>query len=75
LPLLKNLDVLVISALRPEPHPTHMNLAEAIQTARQVGARTTYFTHCSCKIDHPVVEATLPEGIHLAYDGLSIELS
>jgi phosphoribosyl 1,2-cyclic phosphate phosphodiesterase len=75
LPLLKNLDVLVISALRPEPHPTHMNLAEAIQTARHVRAQTTYFTHCSCKIDHPVVEATLPEGIHLAYDGLSIELS
>ena len=73
--LLEGLDVLVLSALRPEPHPTHMNLEEAIETAQRLQARTTYFTHCSCKIDHPLVESQLPAGIHLAYDGLAIELT
>lgn len=74
-PLLEGLDVLVLSALRPEPHPTHMNLSEAIEAAQRIGARQTYFTHCSCKIDHPVVDRQLPPGIRLAYDGLAIELT
>jgi phosphoribosyl 1,2-cyclic phosphate phosphodiesterase len=73
--LLEGLDVLVISALRPEPHPTHMNLEEAIAASQRIGAKTTYFTHCSCKIDHPQVENELPPGIHLGYDGLSIDLT
>ncbi len=71
-PLLAGLEVLVLGALRPEPHPTHMNLDEAIAAAQRIGAGTTYFTHCSCQIDHPVVEAQLPPDIHLGYDGLTI---
>lgn len=74
-PLLEGLDTLILSALRPEPHPTHMNLGEAIDAAERIGARQTYFTHCSCKIDHPIVNAQLPPGIQLAYDGLAIALT
>lgn len=72
--LLEGLDTLVISALRPEPHPTHMNLAEAITAVNRLRPRQTYFTHCSCKIDHPIVDAQLPPGIRLGYDGLTIDL-
>lgn len=73
--LLQGLDTLVISALRPEPHPTHMNLEEAIDAVQRLKPRQTYFTHCSCKIDHPRIDAQLPPGIRLGYDGLSIDLS
>lgn len=73
-PLLSGLDTLVISALRPQPHPTHMNLEEAIAAAQRIAARQTFFTHCACHIDHETVEATLPEGIHLGFDGLQIPL-
>ena len=73
-PLLAGLDSLVLGALRFESHPTHMNLEEAIAAAQRIGAKQTYFTHCSCHIDHPVVDAQLPRDIHLAYDGLEIEL-
>jgi phosphoribosyl 1,2-cyclic phosphate phosphodiesterase len=74
-PLLEGLDTLVLSALRPDPHPTHMNLDEAIAAAKKIGARQTYFTHCSCRIDHPMVDAQLPPDIRLGYDGLAIELT
>ena len=72
---LQGLDVLVISALRPDPHPTHMNIEEAIAAARLIGARQTYFTHCSCRLDYDLVDPDLPAGINVGYDGLTIPLT
>ena len=67
--------VLVLNALRHEPHISHFTLSEAIEVARQVGAEQTYFTHISHQLGlHDAVEADLPEGMHLAYDGLTLEL-
>ncbi len=74
-PLLQDLDVLILSALRPKPHPTHMNIEEAVAAAQELGPKQTYFTHCSCHVDYQKVMATLPDGIELAYDGLRIELT
>ena len=72
---LKGVDTLVLNALRIEQHPTHINLEEAIGLAKQIGARQTYFIHFSHDIGfHAEVEATLPENMHLAYDGLTIEV-
>lgn len=68
--LLRNLKVLILDALRFKPHPTHFSVEEAIAAARKIGARETYFTHISHQIHHEETEAQLPEGIHLAYDGL-----
>lgn len=74
-PLLMNLDVLILSALRPDPHPTHMNIEEAIAASRELGARKTYFTHCSCSVDYETVMQGLPDGVEVAYDGLRIPLT
>lgn len=72
---LKNIDVLVVNALRVEPHPSHLHLDAAIAFAQQIGAKKTYFTHISHKLGfHDAVETALPEGIHLAYDNLMITL-
>ncbi len=73
--LLQGLDTLVLDALRPEPHPTHFHLDQAIEVARNLGAKQTWFTHCSCRIDYPTVNASLPPGIQIAYDGLKIPLT
>lgn len=64
---------LVLNALRHEPHISHYTLTEAIDVAREAGAEDTYFTHISHQLGlHDVVDADLPPGIHLAYDGLEL---
>lgn len=70
---LRDLDVLVLDALRVRPHPTHFNLEQAIEVARGVGAGRTYFTHIAHEVGHAQTEASLPEGFKLAYDGLIID--
>lgn len=72
---LQGLDVLILDALRYDPHPTHFGLDDAIEVARRIGARKTYFTHCSCRLDYDQVNAETPDDIELAYDGLRIPLS
>jgi phosphoribosyl 1,2-cyclic phosphate phosphodiesterase len=71
---LHDLDVLVLDALRPKPHPTHFSVAEAVYAAQQIGARRTYFTHMTHNVDHDAANAELPAGIEFAYDGLVINL-
>jgi len=66
---LQNLDVLILDALRRRPHPTHFNLEQAIEVARTIGARRTLFTHIAHELKHEPVNAKLPKGMELAYDG------
>jgi phosphoribosyl 1,2-cyclic phosphate phosphodiesterase len=71
---LQGLDVLILVALRPRPHPTHMSLDEAVATAEQLQPRQTYFTHISHELDHGETTARLPDNMALAYDGLRVRL-
>jgi phosphoribosyl 1,2-cyclic phosphate phosphodiesterase len=73
-PLLHNLEVVVLDALRIRPHPTHFSLSEAIEAARRIAARRTLFTHMCHDLGHADTCATLPEGMELAYDGLQLAL-
>ncbi|RYF84946.1 MAG: MBL fold metallo-hydrolase, partial [Chitinophagaceae bacterium] len=72
---IKGSKVLVVNALQREDHISHFTLAEAIAFAKKAGAERTYFTHISHNMGlHEAIEAELPPGIFLAYDGLSFEL-
>lgn len=72
---LKNLDVLVINALRVEPHDTHFNLKEALDFVTLVKPKKTYLTHISHILGyHEEVQKELPENVYLAYDNLEITL-
>lgn len=70
---LRDLDVLVLDALRREPHPSHSHLDNSVMLAERVGATRTYFTHLSHGLEQEATEAELPDHIRLAYDGLSLE--
>jgi phosphoribosyl 1,2-cyclic phosphate phosphodiesterase len=73
-PLLNNLDVLILSALRHKPHPSHATVHQAVSWANRIGARQTWFTHISHDLGHAETNSNLPEDIQLAHDGLSIPI-
>ena len=70
--LLENLDVLILDALRREPHPSHSHLERSIGFVERLKPKRAYFTHISHDLDHEAINAMLPEGIRLAYDGLKL---
>jgi phosphoribosyl 1,2-cyclic phosphate phosphodiesterase len=72
---LQGLDVLVLDALRPRGHATHFSLEEAIEVARELAPRQTYFTHMSHELEQEATNAALPAGMALAYDGMRISLT
>lgn len=71
---LHGLDVLVVNALRVKPHPTHQSISEALETAKRIGARETYFIHMSHHAGlHAELEKQLPPDVHLTFDDMEIE--
>jgi phosphoribosyl 1,2-cyclic phosphate phosphodiesterase len=72
LPLLENLDVLIIDALRPQPHPSHANVEQALAWIERLQPRRAFFTHMSHELEHSEAESELPADVRLAYDGLRI---
>lgn len=70
--LAEEADVVVLDGLRPEPHPSHMTVDEATQTAIEMGAQLSFLTHMTYMVDHETTEAKLPDNIRLAYDGLRV---
>lgn len=71
--LLQDLDVLVLTALRQRDHPAHMRLDEALAAIEELQPRVAYLSHIGHELGfHAEVEATLPDHVHLAYDGLRV---
>jgi len=67
--------VLVLNALRRQPHISHFCLDEAVALVKSLNVPTAYFTHISHQMGlHAEVDAELPHGIRLSYDGLTLSL-
>jgi len=71
---LRGLDVLVLNALWYRPHPTHLSIPEAVETAQAIGAGVTYLTHLTHETAHADLLRDLPEGVRPGYDGLTVEI-
>jgi phosphoribosyl 1,2-cyclic phosphate phosphodiesterase len=66
-------EVMVLNALRKQKHIAHFSLEEAVEVAQELKVPMTYFTHISHQLGrHWDIESELPDGIHLAYDGLEL---
>lgn len=70
--LLKNLNLFVLDALRPDPHPTHLSLPETITIFQKVQADQSYITHIAHWLEHEETRKILPKNIHVPYDQLSL---
>ena len=72
---LAGVEVLVLNALwRGRVHPTHLNVEEAVEVAREIGAPRTFLTHLTHFVGYRELADSLPDGIAPAYDGLSVEV-
>ncbi len=72
---LNNLDILIINALRPHPHPTHFSFDEAVSIAKNICAKKTYFIHMNHAVSHKQFLKMLPVNMKPAYDGLELDFS
>jgi phosphoribosyl 1,2-cyclic phosphate phosphodiesterase len=72
---LVGLDLLVIDALRFKKHPTHMSLGQSLDYIERLKPRRALLTHISHDIKHEETSGHLPEGVEIAYDGLTLEVS
>lgn len=70
--LLEGLDILVLDALRREPHASHSHLAKSVELVERIAPKRAFFTHISHDLDHETTNASLPGHIRLAHDGLQL---
>ncbi len=75
IPLLEDLDVLFLDALRRLPHPSHSSIDQALAWVKRLRPKKAYFTHICHDLSHAQTNSELPEGVELAYDGLVIEVA
>ena len=73
--MLTGLDVLILDALRYEPHPTHLSVDGALRLIRQLQPRQSWLTHMSHELDYDQLVRELPVGVGPAWDGLTIPLT
>ncbi len=72
--LMQGLDVWIVDALRPRPHPSHFSLAEALQWIERLKPKRAVLTHMHVNLDYETLRRELPENVEPAYDGMVIEL-
>lgn len=72
--LLTGLKVLILDALRYEPHPTHLSVSGAVHLIQQLNPQQAYLTHMSHELEYDRLLSELPDNVFPAYDGLRISL-
>jgi len=71
---LRGLDVLILGAIRDEPHATHFSIPQAIDVVKDLSPRRAFFTHLTHDVDHAELSGRLPPGMLPAFDGQVIDI-
>jgi phosphoribosyl 1,2-cyclic phosphate phosphodiesterase len=69
---LEDLDVMILDGLRPEKHTTHFSTEECVEHLQQIGAKRSFLTHLTHNSDHDPLQASLPAGMEVPWDGLTV---
>lgn len=72
LAMLQGLDVLLLDCLRHQPHHTHINLEQSLAYAGLIKASSTYLIHMTHELEYESLQASLPAGVEVGYDGLRV---
>ena len=75
LPALAHLDVWIIDALRPRPHPSHFSVEEALEWIVRLRPRRAVLTNLHTDLDYETLRRALPPEVEPAYDGMKIEVN
>jgi len=70
---LEGLDILILDALRHQPHPTHSTLENSLKVVEALKPKRAFFTHMSHDLPHAATNATLPDNVRLSYDGVKLD--
>ncbi len=73
-PLLEGLDLWIVDALRPTPHPSHFSASQALEWIERLGPKRAILTHMTAELDYETLKRELPSHVEPAYDGMVIEL-
>ena len=74
LPYLEDLDVLVLDALQPRDHPSHLSLQQSLDWIERIKPKRAILTHMHTPLDYETTNSVTPEHVEPAYDGMQIEL-
>jgi phosphoribosyl 1,2-cyclic phosphate phosphodiesterase len=69
---LAGLDVLILDCLRPTPHPSHFNVAQALATITELQPKRSIMNNIHSDLDYHRLRNTLPDGVDVAFDGMRI---
>ncbi|NOU36406.1 MAG: MBL fold metallo-hydrolase [Kiritimatiellaceae bacterium] len=70
--MLERLDVMILDGLRPGKHATHFSIEECVEHLQRIGAKRSFLTHLTHNSDHDELQAVLPAGIEVPWDGLTV---
>jgi phosphoribosyl 1,2-cyclic phosphate phosphodiesterase len=73
LPLLQGLDLWIVDALRPQPHPSHFSLKQALAWIERLAPKRAILTHMTFDLDYDALRRELPPHVEPGYDGLIVQ--
>lgn len=74
LPLLQGLDLWIVDALRPMPHPSHFSVKQTLDWIERLGVKRAILTHMTIELDYETLRRQLPAHVEPGYDGMVVEI-
>lgn len=74
LSLMEGVDLWIVDALRPIPHPSHFSVKQALDWIERLRVKRAILTHMTVELDYESLRRQLPPNVEPGYDGMVIEI-